>query len=62
MGRLVSKASLPDLKVNVEQFVESACIRGPISKRYENIPLFTHGQGFGFGELSLTNQRFSYDK
>jgi len=60
LGRLVSNASLSDLKINVEQFVESVCVRGPISKRYENIPLITHGLGLGFGELSSSNQRFSF--
>jgi len=60
LGRLVSSASLSDLKINVEQFVESVCVREPISKRYENIPLITHGLGLGFGELSSSNKRFSY--
>jgi len=60
MGRLVSNFSLSDVKINIGQFVESVCVRGPISKRYENIPLITHGLGLGFGEFSSSNQRFSY--
>jgi len=60
MGRLVSNASFSDVKINVEQFVDSVCVRGPISKSYDNIPLITHGLGLGFDELSSFNQRFSY--
>jgi len=55
-GRPVTKPLLSDLQVNVEQFVESVCIRGPLSKRYQNIPLMTHGLGLGFGEFSSANQ------
>jgi len=60
LGRLVSNASDPDLKINVQQFVGSVCVRGPISKRYENVPLITHGLGVGIDEFSSSNQRFSY--
>jgi len=55
-GRPVTKPLLSDQQVNVEQFVESVCIRGPLSKRYQNIHLMTHGLGLGFGEFSSANQ------
>jgi len=60
LGRLVSNASLSDLKVNVEQIVKSVYIRGPISKSYEKIPLIKHRKGLGVCELHATNERFCY--
>merc|ERR1719219_3068783 len=61
MGRPISKAPPSDLKVNIEQFVDPVCIRGPISKRYETIPLFSHRLGFGFVKLSISYQRLFYN-
>jgi len=50
LGRRVTKAEISDLQVHVEEFVNSVCTRGPISKMHESHPVI------GFGEFFPENQ------
>merc|ERR1719204_2174329 len=50
LGRRVTKAVISDLQVHVEEFVNSVCTRGPISKMHESHPVI------GFGEFFPKNQ------
>jgi len=54
LGRKVTKPFISDLQVNVEKFVNSVCISGPISKMHESHSVM-NGFGLGFGEFFPEN-------
>jgi len=60
LGRRVKKPLVSDLQLKVKDFVEPIYIKGPISKRHENIQSKPIGLGQGFGGLYQPSQSIFY--